>query len=618
MIFWALLGAWAAAAFGASPRSSYSPERLALVRDVSEARISPDGRGVAFITDITGALEVWTVPSPGGWPLQVSSLGQQAGGLRFSPDGGKILFESDFGGNERPDLYLVDSEGGAVENLTSSTQAETGPRFSPDGRRIAFTSDPGRPFLFQLMVMDLSERKPVQLTHEAANVHFPVWSPDGRSIAVTRSGDDEKGDLLLVDAFDGKLRVVPPPVAGGILIPEEYAPDSRSLLCLARNPTGFLQLYLLELASGQGRFLGPSEWDVDQAVFHPAAGIIYSRDEGGASALYRLRDPDSKPETLLPRGGRIEEFDLDESGKSLAYLWSDSRHAPDAWVLDLETGGSRPVTRSMLGGVKPEDLSRAEIISYPSFDHRTIHALYLRPKVPRLGNPPPAVVVVHGGPDWQTFDDFSPMRQALAEAGFAVIAPNYRGSSGYGRQFQELNHKDWGGGDRQDLIAGVRYLAAGKEIDPRRVGITGGSYGGYMTLLALAKSQGEWAAGVEAYGMPDLVQDYEITKDRFGDWYETQMGTPQTHAKLFHERSAVNFLDGIKAPLLIFQGANDTNVPRAESELIYGKLKGRGSPVELVVYPDEGHGFTKRANRTDYYKKTVDFFVRRLAAPAAP
>jgi len=592
------------------------PERLALVREVSEVRISPDGRSLAFITDITGALEVWSVPSGGGWPLQLSSLGEQASEIRYSPDGRGIVFASDFGGDERPDLYWVDPAGGTAWNLTSSTQAETSPRFSPDGRRLAYTADPGQPFLYQLMVMDLGTRRPSQLTREEVNVHFPVWSPDGRAIAVTRSGDDQRGDLLLVEAATGEKKVVLPPVPEGILIPEDFSPDGKSLLCRARNPAGFLQLYLLELGSGQGRFLGPGRWDVDDAVYHPVAGILFTRNEGGSSSLYRLRPPGS-PERLLAPGGHIEGFDLDAPGRRLAYLWSDSRHAPDAWVLDLKTRRRTRVTQSMLGGVKSEELSRARFVSYPSFDGTLIHALLLRPRVPRLGEPPPAVLVAHGGPDWQIFDDFNPMRQALSEAGFAVLAPNFRGSTGYGKAFEDLNHKDWGGGDLQDLIAGVRFLAAKGEIDPKRVGITGGSFGGYMTLLALAKTPGEWAAGVEAYGMPDLVLDYELTKDRFGDWYRTQMGTPKTHPELFRDRSAVNFLDRIRAPLLIFQGANDTNVPKAESELVYRRLKERASPVELVVYPDEGHGFTKRKNRADYYQRTVEFFLKHMGNGSA-
>ncbi|MBI3553844.1 MAG: S9 family peptidase [Elusimicrobia bacterium] len=594
-------------------REPYPAERLALVRDVTEARIAPDGRTVSFVSDITGALEVWSVGSRGGWPDQLSALAEQATDVRYSPDGLRLVFASDFGGNERPDLYLVDSEGGETQNITVSTRAETSPRFSPDGRRLAYLADPEQPFLFQLMVMDLTTRKSRQLTHETVNVHFPAWSPNGRLIAATRSGDDQKGELLLVDSETGETRSVAPPTAGGIIIPEQFDPLSRSLLCRARNEKGYLQLYLLEVATGQGNFIGYEEWDVDQAVSHPFAGIVFTRNEGGVSGLYRMKTPEAEPQQLLKARGRIEGFDLDRSGEKAVYLWSDSTHATDAWVLDLKTGLSVSVTKSMLGGVRPESLSRAEMINYKSFDSEHVEMLYLRPDNHRLGSPPPAVVFVHGGPDWQIYDDFNAERQALAEAGIAVIAPNFRGSTGFGKEFLDANQKDWGGGDRRDLIEAVKFLAKRHEIDPARVGITGGSYGGYMTLIALAKNKGEWAGGVEAYGMPDLVQDYELTKGRFGDWYQTQMGDPKAQEKLFYDRSAINFLDNIKAPLLIFQGANDTNVPKAESELVYSRLKALGRDVEMVVYSDEGHGFTKRGNRADYYKKTVEFFVKHLA-----
>lgn len=596
-------------------REPYSAKRLALLRSVTETRLSPDGKTMAFISDISGALEVWTVPSKGGWPDQVSELGEQATDLRFSPDGKKLVFASDFGGDERPDLYLADLEGGGVENLTVSTRAETAPRFSPDGKRLAYLADPGRQFLFQLLVMDLATRRSTQLTKESANLHFPIWSPDGKTIAVTRSGDDQKGDLLLVDSVTGETRALAPPVPGGIIIAHDFDPFGRELLCTARNEKGFLQLFLVDAVTLQGRFVGFEDWDVDDAEYNALAGILFSRNEGGSSALYRMKTADSQPEALFKARGRIEEFNADGSGDHIGYVWSDSTHAPDAWLLDVKTRGAERVTKSMTAGVKPELLSRAEMIGYKSFDGRPISAIYLKPSSYRQGSPAPLVVLVHGGPDWQIYDDFSPERQALAEAGFAVLAPNFRGSTGFGREFLEANQKDWGGADRQDIIAGVKYLAKRGEIDPKRVGITGGSYGGYMTLIALAKNKGEWAAGVEAYGMPDLVQDYDLSRDRFADWYATQMGTPEKDAKLFYDRSAINFLDAIKAPLLIFQGANDTNVPKAESELVYSRLKEKGRDVELVTYPDEGHGFTKRKNTTDYYTKTVDFFAKRLAKP---
>ncbi len=597
----------------AADRPAYTPKRLALVRQVTSVDASPDGNKAYFVTDITGAFELWSVPAAGGWPVQLTDLGEQVTAVEVSADGERIMLASDYGGDERSDLFLLPAAGGEAENITKSTRAEISPAFSPDGKQLAFTADPGEPFLFQLFVMDMATRQERQLTREAVNVFFPVWSPDGKTIAATRTGDDRAGDLLLVAADGSGVRVVPPPVKGGILIPQDWSPDGKYLLSVAEDEKGFHQLHLLDPVSSQGRFIGPSGWDVEHAGWTEGSGIVFIRNEGGASALYRLRAPDAELERLTPAKGRIEGISLDRAGKAVFFDWSDSSHAPDAWKLDLATGKRSQLTRSMLGGIKSADLARGEIINYPSFDGKTISAVYLKPPVVRLGTPPPIVVMVHGGPDWQSYDDFHPMRQALAEAGFAVLAPNFRGSTGFGRTFLDANRKDWGGGDRKDMIAGVKYLAAKGEIDPKRAGITGGSFGGYSTLYALARNEGDWAAGVAAYGMPDLALDYELSKSRFATWYETQMGNPKDDAALFKERSAITYLDQLTAPLLIFQGANDTNVPLAEAELVHNRLKKLGRDVGLVVYPDEGHTFSRRKNLTDYYERTVSFFSSKLA-----
>lgn len=596
----------------AAERPAYAPKRLALVRQITDVDASPDGKEAFFVTDITGAMELWKVPANGGWPTQLSDLGEQVTAVDVAPNGKEISFASDYGGDERPDLFLIPSAGGPAENVTKSTRAETSPAYSPDGKKIAFIADPGEPFVFQLFVMDLATRKERQLTRESINVFFPVWSPDGKMIAATRTGDDRSGDLVLASADGRMVEYAEPPVKGGIVIPQAWSPDGKALLTAAEDEKGFHRLYLIG-DGGKGRFIGPSGWDVEHAEWHESAGIVFARNEGGASALYRLRSPDAKLERLTPAKGRVEGFVLDRAGRSLFYDWSDSSHAPDAWRLDLATGKRAQLTHSMLGGVKAEELAKGEIISYPSFDGKVISAVYLKPPVARLGTPPPVVVMAHGGPDWQSFDDFHPMRQALAEAGFAVLAPNFRGSTGFGRAFLDANRKDWGGGDRKDMIAGVRYLASRGEADPKRAGITGGSFGGYSTLYALARNEGDWAAGVAAYGMPDLALDYELSKSRFATWYETMMGNPKDDAALFKERSAITYLDDLKAPLLIFQGANDTNVPLAEAELVHKRLKALGRDAGLVVYPDEGHGFSRRKNLTDYYERTVAFFSEKLA-----
>jgi dipeptidyl aminopeptidase/acylaminoacyl peptidase len=609
-------------------RRPYTAEQLTLIRNTAECRLSPDGGTVAYVSDVTGALELWTVPAKGGWPTQLTSLNERVGSVHWSPDGRWLVFTSDYGGNERRDLYRVPADGGAVEKLTDTPLSESEPRPSHDGKRLAFIADPDADFDFQLHVMDLETKKVRRLTKEAVKVQAPLWSPDGRTIAVTRSGDDQKGDLLLVDADTGEKVVVGPPVKGGILWPGAFAPDGKSLAVIATNAAGFDQLALLKLTDsadagkpprpdGEPRFFGPGDWDVSEPRWRKD-GLWFLRNEGGATSLGFLKSPDAKWETVLPARGMVHTLSTDAAGRRLALLREDVTRPADVWLMDTapEKGAPadslRQVTFSLLGGVKPDELSAGEMVAYESFDKTKIHALLVKPKVARLGSPPPAVVYVHGGPNGQQTLAFDPFVQLLAEQGFAVVAPNYRGSTGYGRPFEDANNKDWGGGDLKDLVAAVKHFGGTGDIDPKRVGITGGSYGGYMTLMALARTPGVFAAGAEFYGMPDLVMDYLLTKSRFGDWYETEMGNPKRDAALFRERSPLVYLDDIKAPLLVFQGANDSNVPKAESDLLVAVLKELKKPHEYIVYDDEGHGFTRRKNVLDSSRRTAEFFVKHL------
>ncbi|MBI4422373.1 MAG: S9 family peptidase [Elusimicrobia bacterium] len=617
----------------------YGAEELAATREVSSLALSPDGCQVAFAADISGSQELWLAPACGpakdreprplreepAWPDQASALGGQATELAFSPDGASVLFASDHGGDERRDLFLASAARGSVRRLTRTRSAETDPdadggaAFSPDGRSIAYVADGETPFLFQLFVMDLETRQARQLTRERASLRRPVWSPDGRTIAVTRSPDGQRGELLLVELQSGATRQVAPLAPGGILLAEEYVAEGTELLCLATNPDGFLQMALVPASGGNARLIGPGDWDVEQAAWRPGLGFVFHRNENGRSALYRLSGPEAVAAVLLGPAGRITGFALDREGRRLAYLWGDAAHPSEAWVMDLATRRTVAVTRSLVGGLDPRRLAAAQHLAVVSSDGLKVPTLYLPPAELRLGDPPPVVVAAHGGPDGQTYDAFDAQLQALSQAGFAVLAPNYRGSSGYGRRFLDLNNKDWGGQDLEDLWAGVARLAELGLADPGRAGLTGGSYGGYLTLMGLARQPERWKAGVEAFGMPDLALDFELSGERFLEWYRTEMGTPAGSPGLFRERSPLSYLDNLRAPLLIFQGANDTNVPPAESELIYRKLLERRVPVGLVVYPDEGHGFTRRANRIDYDRRLVEFFSAKLApkAPAA-
>jgi dipeptidyl aminopeptidase/acylaminoacyl peptidase len=597
----------------------YTAEELAQVQSIYGPRLMPGDQGVVYVSDQSGAYELWSRPT-GGQPVQLTTLNQLIVNPRLSPGGEVVVFGSDYGGNERYDLFRIDLKTKKMEQLTATRDvSETAHRFSPDGQRLAFEADPDIQFRPQIFVMELTTGKRRQLTKGTVPVLQPHWSPDGKLIAATRTGDDQNGELLLISVADGAVKEIKPPADGFIIWPVEFSADSQRLLARTKNRQGFYQLAIVDLSTGSTKRIGPEQWDVDEAVWREKAGIFLTRNVSGRSSLWRMKTPDSQAEELIAPRGVLSDLDISEDGSRLVFVREDATQPSDIYLYHINTKKTEQLTRSLPEKIDPARLSVAEPFKIKSFDGTEVEGLFYKPRV-EAGQPVkpyPAVAHIHGGPNGQSTEDFDPFVQALTQAGFAVIQPNYRGSTGYGKAFEDLNNKDWGGGDRKDVRAVLEHFIEQGMIDRHRIGITGGSYGGYMTLIALAKDPDFYRAGADSYGMFDLTEDYHLTKDRFGLWYETEMGTPETHAELFADRSAIRFLDRIKAPLIVFQGANDTNVPQHESDKMVEALRKMGRKVEYVVYPDEGHGFTRRPNRIDNMQRTVAFFRQHLSARTA-
>ncbi|BDG03361.1 S9 family peptidase [Anaeromyxobacter oryzae] len=586
-----------------------------------EVALAPDGGTIAFTSSRSGAVELWTVAaSAGATPRQVTTAGERVTSPDVGPDG-TMVFGSDHGGDERYDLFVV-RPGAAPARASGTPAAELRPRLSPDGHRVAYVADRDRPFRTNLFVRDLEAGAPRALTRGEVPVLGPVWSRDGRLLAAVRTPDEEQhGELLLVDVDSGAVRVIPPPSEDGLLAPLAGLPDGR-FLARATNGAGFLQLAIVDPRDGSTRLVGPGDWDVEWAAAADDGSVAWLRNVHGRSELAFAPGPDpfaAAPRVLLADGVvSAAAIAMDRAGRRIALVDEAPDRPARLAVIDPRSGALEVVVTPEAGGADLSRLPRAAMRTFRSFDGTSIDAWLWTPPAALLGSPPPCVVLAHGGPSGQVRGGFAPLPLALAEAGFVVVAPNFRGSTGYGRAFEDLNNKDWGGGDLGDLLAVVDALAASGTLDRARVGITGGSYGGYLTLRAITAAPDRFAAAVDLFGMPDLAVDYELTKDRFGLWYETEMGTPATEPDLFRARSPIHALDRVRAPLLVLQGANDTNVPRAESEEVVEKLRRRGAAVEYVLYPGEGHGFTHRANVLDAHRRTVAFFVRYLggAKPA--
>jgi dipeptidyl aminopeptidase/acylaminoacyl peptidase len=257
-------------------------------------------------------------------------------------------------------------------------------------------------------------------------------------------------------------------------------------------------------------------------------------------------------------------------------------------------------------------LPQSQIVHYRSFDGKLISAFLSVPFNLRRDGTNPLIVLPHGGPAGQTVDSFSPRTIALVSRGYIVIAPNVRGSSGYGADFQKANFQDLGGGDLQDEVYAVKFMEATGYIDTKKVGITGGSYGGFMTLMAIGKAPTIWAAAVEEYGIIDWYTMLQHSSPALQEYEKSLLGDPVKDREKYEAASPIKYLRDERAPLLVLQGENDIRVPREEAAQVVDILKKQGRTVDVVYYPQEGHGFLKREDQIDEIIRMVDWFDKYL------
>jgi dipeptidyl aminopeptidase/acylaminoacyl peptidase len=298
-------------------------------------------------------------------------------------------------------------------------------------------------------------------------------------------------------------------------------------------------------------------------------------------------------------------------GRQVYFIYGGAGQPDDLWALDLADGRFRQLTHSLPAGFAPDDFVAPQMVQWPS-DEWTVHGVLYRPKrLPGAGLPP-GIVYVHGGPTWQWSNDWSPVIQHLVSHGFVVLSVNYRGSTGYGKAYQLANRFDLGGGDMRDVIRGAEYLAREGLADPKRLGITGASYGGYLTVTALTRHPRVFAAGSAFVPFLNWFTEHAAEREDLQYWDLENFGDPEKDADRYRELSPIFFMDNVVAPMQLVAGENDPRCPPGEARQAAEALAKLGRPHELIIYPDEGHGFAKVENRVDAYKRRADFLVKHL------
>jgi dipeptidyl aminopeptidase/acylaminoacyl peptidase len=602
----------------AQVEKNLSIEKLYMTRQTGGGEWSPDGKSLVFVSNMSGRNNLWLVDSEGGFPTQLTVSDQRESSPMWSPDGKWIAYMSDYDGDEQWDIFLVSPKSGQVVNVTKTREiAELSPTWSHDGRYLAYIVKPKTSSVFEIDVYDTLQRDVKHLTTGTAKDRMnvgPIWSHDGESIVYTQ--EQSKGtdsNVFIVDVASAQSTLLTPHDGEHLYAANDLSPDGKHVLITSNAGNGYDNVGLLEMATKKIHWVTQDKWEISGDSFTPdGKALIYIANVDGNSDIYEYDLASGKSASLpLPKGlnypsGRTSPFSRDNS--RMLFHHNGATAPGDLWVYNVADKKSRQVTQSLVGGVRGQDMVEPSLVHFPSKDGKwTISAfVYMPYNLPR-NNQHPAIVYVHGGPTAQTMNGFNRFIQYVANQGYIVIAPNYRGSTGYGKEFQQANLFDMGGGDLQDVLATADFIKQTGYVDPKKLILMGGSYGGYLTMMGVTKAPEVWAAGVPIVPFVNWFTEIQNEDPVLQQSDLATMGDPEKNKALFEDRSPINFIGQIKAPLYLLAGGNDPRCPKSETMQVVDAIKKKGGVAEFKIYENEGHGFSRVENQIDAYKRVADF-----------
>ena len=595
--------------------SEFDVERYLTVRSAYGPSVSPDGR-VAFLTDTTGVPQVWTVDAPESWPDQRTFLDERVTFVDYSPTREEFVYGADVGGNERVGLARSPADGPAVPLTDRPAAKHRWGGWSPDGDRVAFAANRRDESSFDVYVGP-REGTAADRVHETDGwVDVAGWSPDGRALALVESRSSFDQSVSTLDLRTGER--TPLGVDGARHLNLEWGPGGDALYCCTDRASDRLRLERLAVdGSGYDVVVDDGDWSVGGVSVHESGRVAYSRNVDGRTELTvgRLADGEvvDRVEPTPAFDGVAGGVAWSGSGDRLALSASSRTDTTNVHVLDPATGARERWTRASTAGIPRERFRAPELVRYRTFDGREIPALWTLPADPTPGETP-VVVDVHGGPESQRRPGFRAVTQILASRGYAVLEPNVRGSAGYGRSYAALDDAERRMDAVADLDAAADWLAATDPVDPDRIAVMGGSYGGFMTLAALTTFPDRWAAGVDVVGIASFVTFLENTGDWRRSLREAEYGRLDEDRALLEALSPLSRIDRIDAPLFVLHGENDPRVPVSEARQVVAAAREQGVPVRSLVFEDEGHGFAKLENRVEAYTAVVAFLDDHLSA----
>ena len=578
---------------------------------------SPDGQSLLVSSDQSGVFNAYRLAVGDGSKAPITSSTDNATfGQSFFPNDERVLFTADKGGNELNHVY-VRAPDGTVRDLTPGEKVKADfLGFSADGETFWVTTNERNPEMFDVYAYDTDDYERRLIFR---NEGFAVGdiSRDGRYVALVKERTSADNNLYLADLRAGGAPKLITPHQGNVSYGVyDFTPDGKSLVYATNEAGEYNQAWRYDIATGAKSPMIEADWDVMYVAYSPSGRYrVHALNADGSTDL-SIVDANGRPVTLrgIPQGdvGQVR-FNRDES--RIAFTVASDTSPSDIFVADLATGEARRLTKALNPAIDEAQLVEATVERFKSYDGLDIPGILYKPREASASNKVPALVFVHGGPGGQSRRGYSAMVQHLVNNGYAVYAINNRGSSGYGKTFFHLDDRKHGDVDLKDVVASKDWLATLPWVDGDRIGIMGGSYGGYMVAAALAFEPQVFDVGVNIFGVTNWVRTLKSIPPYWASFRESlydEMGDPATDEERHRAISPLFHAKNIVKPMLVVQGANDPRVLQVESDEIVAAVKANGVPVEYLVFPDEGHGFLRKQNRIDASEAYLKFLDQHL------
>ncbi len=603
---------------------AYTIEQFMDVEAINGSSFSPDESKVMINSNVSGIFNAYEINLATGEKKQVTNSEDDAiFSQGYFPEDERFLFTSDNGGDEITHIYIEGPDGSRQDIIQDSTAKASFGGWNHDRTHFYYVSNSRDPQYFDMYQVNVASEAEGNISNEKLvykneNGFNPQSiSRDGRYIALVESITTSNQNMYLLDTETGERKLLTPHEEAIQYSPQYFSPDGTQLIYLTNEDDEFMYLKTYDIASGETEVLQKEDWDIwysylsHNGTYRVTAVNADSRTEiqilnTGTGELVEIRD--------LPEGD-ITSVNISDSERLMTFYASSSKSPNNLYLYNFETGDLRKLTDTMNDEINPDDLVKGEVIRYKSFDGMEIPALLYKPKMASADTKVPALLWIHGGPGGQTRLNYSAGMQYLLNHGYAILAVNNRGSSGYGKTFYQADDQKHGDEDLRDCVESKKYLASLDYIDSEKIGIMGGSYGGYMVMAALAFQPEEFDVGVNLFGVTNWLRTLKSIPPWWGSFKDAlykEMGDPYADSVKLYNKSPLFHADQITKPFIVLQGSNDPRVLKVESDEIVEAARENGVPVEYVLFEDEGHGFVKKENNIESFQKILQFLDEYL------